>query len=116
MRTDLQVIASAHLAEGTDPITAFLTRDWASLGGWSLFIGLCLYIVVGSIREWWVPGAVHRRVEARAEAAETALKLTQDALETALDQNGKLLKSSEVIEYVLREILPGIKAKGGDTS
>ncbi len=116
MRTDLQVLLSAHLAEGTDPITALLTRDWAALGGWSLAISLGIYIVIGAVREWWVPGSVHRRVEARAEAAEAALKLTQEALETALDQNGKLLKSSEVIEYVLKEILPGIKAKGGDTS
>lgn len=116
MRTDFQVILSAHLAETADPITALMTRDWAGLGGWSLFIMLSLMIVLGSFRETWVPGIRLRREEARANKAEEALKLTQEALDEALDQNHKLLKSSEVIEYVLQEILPGIKAKGGDTS
>lgn len=93
-----------------------MTRDWAALGGWSLFIMLALAIVLGSFRETWVPGARYRRAEARAEKAEEALKLSQEALDEALDQNTKLMGSSEIISYVLKEILPGIKAKGGDTS
>lgn len=116
MRADLQIPYSALVASGGDPITAILTRDWAALGGWSLFISLGMYIVVGSIREWWVPGARYRRAEARAEKAEAALKLSQEALEEALSQNGKLLSSSDIVAYVLKEILPGIKAKGGDSS
>lgn len=116
MRTDLQILASAHLAEGGDPITALLTRDWAALGGWSLFIGLGMFVLIGAYREGWVPGARYRREVAAREKAEAALALSQEALEEALSQNTKLLGSSEIVAYVLREILPGIKAKGGDSS
>lgn len=116
MRADFLVLGGAPLAETSDPITALLNRDWAALGGWSLFIMLALAIVLGSFRETWVPGARLRREEDRADKAEAALKLSQEALGEALEQNTKLLGSAEISSYVLREILPGIKAKGGDTS
>lgn len=110
MRTDLTVIASAHLAAGGDPITALMTRDWAALGGWSLFLGFCVFAVWGAVREWWVPGARYRRSEQDRKAAQDALKATQEALTTALAQNGELLKSAQLTEYFFREVLP---KKGG---
>lgn len=117
MRTDLYIVSSAHLAEAADPITALLTRDWAAVGGWSLFIGLALAIVLGSFRETWVPGNRYRRAEARAEKAEAALKLSQETLEEALSQNSKLLSSSQIVEYVLKEFLPKLhKPEGGNPS
>lgn len=86
-------------AEGSDPITALLTRDWAALGGWSLFIGLCMLIVVGSFREWWVPGASYRRTqEALAKASEAIGKLT--------DQNGQLITSNQITAHFFKETIP----------
>ena len=58
-------------SSGADPITAFLTRDWAALGGWSLFVMLGLYMVIGLSREWFVPGARYRRLE------EASIKLAE---------------------------------------
>jgi hypothetical protein len=86
-------------AEAADPITAFLTRDWASLGGWSLFIGLALFIVVGAFGERWVPGGRYRRLE------ESATKL-QDALAEALKQNGQLITSNEITKHFFEETTP----------
>jgi hypothetical protein len=116
MRPNLIIMASAQLAEGSDPITAFMTRDWASAGGWSLAIGLGALVIFGFFREIIVPGTRLQRAEARAEKAEAALALSQEALAEALSQNGKLLGSSDIVAYVLQEVLPGIKAKGGDSS
>jgi len=90
---------SALVAEGSDPITAFLTRDWAAFGGWSLFIGLCLLIVTGSFREWWVPGARFRRME---EAANLASK-ANDVLTT---QNGQLITANEITKHFFEETVP----------
>lgn len=92
-------VISVLNTEGADPITAFLTRDWAALGGWSLFLGLCLLVVTGSFREWWVPGARHRRVE---EAAMLASK----ANEALIKQNGDLLTANQITKYFFEETTP----------
>lgn len=107
MRTDLQVLASAHLAEGSDPITAFITHDWASLGGWSLFIGLCLFAVTGAVREWWVPGARYRRLE-------EASKKLAEANAALLKQNESLLKGADLTQYFFQEVLPRKGARNHD--
>lgn len=82
-----------------DPFTAFLTRDWAALGGWSLFVALCLLIVVGSFREWWSPGARTRRLE-------TALEKSSAALAEALAQNGQLITANEITKHFFEETAP----------
>lgn len=87
------------VASGGDPITAFLTRDWAALGGWSLFVMLGLYIIVGSIREWWVPGARYRRLE------EASIKMT-DANTDLRQQNGQLITANEITRHFFEETVP----------
>jgi uncharacterized membrane protein len=90
---------SALVAEGADPITAFLTRDWAAFGGWSLFIGLCLFIVYGSFREAWVPGNRYRRMEEAADA----LSKANDEL---TKQNGQLITANEITKHFFEETVP----------
>lgn len=82
-----------------DPITALLTRDWAAAGGWSLFFSLCLLIVVGAFREWWVPGARHRRLEVAAEKA-------SDAIDRLTTQNGQLITANEITKHFFEETVP----------
>lgn len=82
-----------------DPITAILTRDWAALGGWSLFVGICIFMVVGSIREWWVPGARYRRLE------DSSIKMT-DANNELSKQNGQLIQANEITKHFFEETVP----------
>lgn len=93
------LMLSASLITEVDPITAIFQRDWASLGGWSLFITLCILIVVGSFREWWVPGARYRRMEIASEEmvkANAALR----------EQNGQLITANEITKHFFEETVP----------
>lgn len=83
----------------SDPITSFLTRDWAGLGGWSLFIFLVMFIVIGAFREWWVPGPRYRRMELAAEQASKA----NDEL---TKQNGQLITANEITKHFFEETAP----------
>ncbi|PPF18259.1 hypothetical protein C5B92_07015 [Rathayibacter sp. AY1A4] len=85
--------------EAADPITALLTRDWAAFGGWSLFIGLGLYLIIGYTRESLVPGARYRRLE------ESALEL-RVANSELLKQNGQLLTANEITKHFFEETVP----------
>lgn len=90
---------AAFVAEAGDPITAILTRDWAAVGGWSLLIGTWLFVVLGSIREMWVPGARYRRLEASAQKlAEANAELTK--------QNGQLITANEITKHFFEETAP----------
>lgn len=75
------------IATESDPITALLTRDWAALGGWSLFVAISLFIVIGSFREWWVPGPRHRRVENAAAEQSKTLASTVELLKEQTQAN-----------------------------
>ena len=75
------------IATESDPITALLTRDWAALGGWSLFVAISLFIVIGAFREWWVPGPRHHRVENSASEQSKTLALTVEALKEQTQAN-----------------------------
>lgn len=90
---------SALAVTAADPVTAFITRDWAAVGGWSLFISLCLMIVVGSFREVWVPGARYRRLE------EAAQKLSE-ANDALIKQNGELITGNEITKHFFEETTP----------
>lgn len=92
-------LAIALTTEAADPITAFLTKDWAAVGGWSLFIGLALMIVVGSFRETWVPGARYRRLE-------TAASKVSEANDELLKQNGQLITANEITKHFFEETVP----------
>jgi hypothetical protein len=85
--------------ESTDPISAVLARDWAAVGGWSLFLGLCLLIVVGAFREWWVPGGRYRRLEDAATKQSDTLATTAAALD-------KQVTANEIVKHFFEETTP----------
>ena len=85
--------------EGADPISAFLTRDWAALGGWGLLTTTWVTILMGALREWWVPGARYRRLE------ESSIKMT-DANTELRKQNGQLITGNEITKHFFEETVP----------
>lgn len=90
----------------SDPITAILTRDWAALGGWSLFLSLCLLIVLGAFREWWVPGGRYKRLEISSKTQSDLLSTTVGLLE-------KQTTANEITKHFFEETTP--KRKGEKT-
>lgn len=91
---------SSYLAaESVDPITAILLHDYAALGGWSLFFALGIYMITGSIREWWVPGARYRRLE------ESSVKMLDANIELS-KQNGQLIQANEITKHFFEETVP----------
>lgn len=92
MATLLHIAASAKpvvgsTGDGGFSIPSFFTTNFESVGGWSLFIGLCLFITVGNFLEWWVPGRRHRRVEAVAEEQSKTLASVAEALKEQTQAN-----------------------------
>lgn len=73
--------------DGGFSIPNFFTTNFESVGGWSLFIGLCLFITVGNFLEWWVPGRRHRRVEAAAAEQSKTLASVAEALKEQTQAN-----------------------------
>lgn len=61
-------------------IPSFFTTNFESIGGFSLFIGLCLFIVVGSFMEWWVPGKRYRKLEESSAKQAEQLSVTVNLL------------------------------------
>lgn len=100
-----------HVVPMADPITDILSRDWASIGGWSLFFSLAILIVVGAFREWWVPGPRHRRTEQLLEkSVDTVTDLTK--------QNGQLITANEITKHFFEETTPKrhtVPDEGGGT-
>lgn len=88
-----------HFASNEDPISGYLSHDWASVGGWSMFVALAILIVIGSFRETWVPGRRYRRLERAAEKiSEANDKLTE--------QNGQLITANEITKHFFEETVP----------
>ena len=85
--TGFIVIASVTTSSGSDPITAFLSRDWAALGGWGLLTITWVCILWGALKEMWVPGNRYRRLE------ESSIKMA-DANAELQKQNGQLITSN----------------------
>lgn len=95
----IAIILSLAPEAALDPFFSWLGRGWGDVGGWSLFIGLCLLIVVGAFRDMWVPGSRHRKMEALVEKqAETIQALTM--------QNGQLVTANEISKYFFEETVP----------
>ena len=87
------------LAEGGDPISAILARDWASVTGWGMFFSLGTLIIVGVFREWWVPGPRHRRLEdAATRQSETLATVTK-----TLDEQ---VRGNEITKHFFEETAP----------
>lgn len=91
--------SSYILTEAVDPITAIFSKDWASLGGWSLFVAMCIFMMVGAIREWWVPGPRYRRLE------ESSIKMSDANIELS-KQNGQLIQANEISKHFFEETVP----------
>ncbi len=85
--------------DGTDPITAFLMRDWAAVGGWGLFFTLVMFITIGAFKEWWVPGPRNRRTE---DLLEKSVLLN----ESLAQQNGQLIIGNEITKHFFEETTP----------
>jgi hypothetical protein len=68
-------------------IPSFFGMKWDIVGGWSLFIGLCLLIVVGAFREWWVPGPRYRRLETASQKQSETLATVSEALREQTQAN-----------------------------
>jgi hypothetical protein len=78
--------------------TVFL-RDWGDISGWSLFIGLGLFLVIGFATDRIWSGRRGRRAEEAAERSAEVARVT-------LEQNTKLIESQGFAEYVFKELLP----------
>ena len=89
----LQVVPAA------DPITDLLNRDWAAIGGWSLFFSLAILIVVGAFREWWQPGPKARRTE-------QLLEKSVDTVASLTEQNRQLITANEITKHFFEETTP----------
>lgn len=87
------------IADVSDPISAILQRDWAAAGGWSLFVGLCMLIVVSFMRGWIVPGSMYRSLEA-------ASKLQAETLATLSGTLDKQVQANEISSYFFKETAP----------
>lgn len=93
-----------------DLISAIFARDWAAVGGWSLFVMLGLFLIFSVVSERLVPGRAHRRqIEANEKLSEAV-----DALTT---QNGQLITSNEITKHFFQETVPKRgEAREWDTS
>lgn len=99
LKVPLFYTVTSSVSLEADPITALLNRDYAAMGGWSLFVMLGMYIIFGVLREWIVPGSRYRRME------ESALKLAQ-ANDELMKQNGQLITSNEIVKHFFQETTP----------
>lgn len=81
------VQTAAALATDGIPIPNFFGVKWDIIGGWSLFLGMCLLIVWGAFKEWWVPGARYRRLESSSNKQADTLAATADALREQTQAN-----------------------------
>lgn len=90
---------SGFLAAVEDPISAIFSKDWAQLGGWGLFVFLCMTIVLGSFFEVWVPGRSYRRLEA-------ASKKQAEVIEALTTQNGQLINANEITKKFFEKTAP----------
>lgn len=75
-----------------DPITDIFTKNWAAVGGWSLFFGLIILNVFGFFRGWVVPGWMYRNLST--------------ILDKAMEQNRTLLAAAEITKHFFEATAP----------
>lgn len=86
-------------ATETVPFIGWFTTNWDKVGGWSLFIGLCVFIVAGAVFEWWVPGRRYRRLEVSSDAQSKTLANTVELLK---DQT----QANEITKHFFEKTVP----------
>ena len=97
--SNLALMLSVSQDQNPDLFNAILARDWGAVGGWSLFIGLGLFIVWLVLSERLVPGKAHlRQIEANEK-----LLAANEALTT---QNGQLITANEITKHFFQETVP----------
>lgn len=97
--SNMALMLSVSQDESPDLFNAILARDWGAVGGWSLFIGLGLFIVWLVLSERLVPGKAHlRQIEANEK-----LLAANEALTT---QNGQLITANEITKHFFQETVP----------
>ena len=97
--SNLALMLSVSQDESPDLFNAIIARDWGAGGGWSLFIGLGLFIVWLVLSERLVPGKAHlRQIEANQK-----LLAANEALTT---QNGQLITANEITKHFFQETAP----------
>ena len=97
--SNLALMLSVSQDESPDLFNAILARDWGAVGGWSLFIGLGLLIVMLVLNERLVPGkALTRLIEANQKLLEANEALTK--------QNGQLITANEITKHFFQETVP----------
>jgi hypothetical protein len=94
-----QELSAALLAAGDDWIITFLNGDWGRIGGWGLFISMCVLITIGNFTELWVPGRRYRRLEVASQKISAA----NDEL---TKQNGQLIQGNELTKHFFEEMFP----------
>lgn len=97
--SNLALMLSVSQDQNLDLFNAILARDWGAIGGWSLFIGLGLLIVMLVLNERLVPGkALTRLIEANQKLLEANEALTK--------QNGQLITANEITKHFFQETAP----------
>ena len=97
--SNLALMLSVSPDKSPDLFNAILARDWGAVGGWSLFIGLGLLIVMLVLNERLVPGkALTRLIEANQKLLEANEALTK--------QNGQLITANEITKHFFQETVP----------
>ena len=105
------ITVQRYLAQAADPISAILARDWAAVGGWSLFIGLGMTVILGAFREWWVPAPAMRRLADQLTQLEASSKALTEANLELRKQNTMLIQANRITEHFFAETTP----KRGET-
>jgi len=95
----IESIVYTLTAAASDPFSAIIARDWAAVGGWSLFVLLCMIIVTSFMRGWIVPGSMYRSLEA-------ASKLQAETLSTLSGTLDKQVQANEISSYFFKETAP----------
>lgn len=97
--SNLALMLSVSQDDSLDLFNAIIARDWGAVGGWSLFIGLGLLIVMLVLNERLVPGkALTRLIEANQKLLEANEALTK--------QNGQLITANEITKHFFQETAP----------
>lgn len=87
------------LTEATDPVSAFLQKDWGAVSGWGLFFALVVFITYGNFKEWWVPGPRYHKLEDAAKLQSETLSLTVKTLD-------EQVRANEITKHFFEETVP----------
>jgi hypothetical protein len=92
------ILATVVTADtSVDPITAILSRDWAAVGGWSLFISLVITILTLVLTDRLVAGSRLRKAEGLAEKQAQTISDLTSALKEQTSAN-------QIVQHFFQEV------------